>query len=297
MNGFFSIWLVFFIIFGLKRVFMLIRENGVILIPVDFSKQSLIATKQSYNLAKFTHSKIVLMEVSKQGASENSNDLNALVEQTKRESGCLCEGITVKGDIYEQTDKMAEQIKASLIVAGLDTHVRFRSFLGSSNASKFIKNAPCPVVTVRGTEHREGCKNIVMPFDLSPESREKVSIVVQLAHYYNADIRIVSVFDPNDSKYENKLLPYLHQVKKYIKEKNVNCTNKSIPSKEVAEAIVEYANRNDCDLIVQMNKQDLSFGEMFSGTMSQKMVDISNIPVITVNPMKRESYSHFGSGM
>lgn len=276
---------------------MLIKENGIILIPVDFSKQSLIAAKQSYNIAKYTNSKLVFMQVIKNGEETNSNELSQLVEQTRKESGLQCEGITVKGDMYEQTDKMAEELKASMIVAGLDTHVRFRSFLGTSNASKFIKNAPCPVITVRGTEHREGCKNIVMPFDLSPESREKVSIVVQLAHYYHADIRIVSVFDPNDSKYENKLLPYLHQVKKYIKEKNVNCTNKSIPSKEVAEAIVEYANRNDCDLIVQMNKQDLSFGEMFSGTMSQKMVDISNVPVMTINPMKRESYSHFGSGM
>ena len=43
------------------------------------------------------------------------------------------------------------------------------------------------------------------------------------------------------------------------------------------------------DLIVQMNKTDISFGEMFSGTTSQQIVDISNVPVLTVNPMKRES--------
>jgi nucleotide-binding universal stress UspA family protein len=71
----------------------------------------------------------------------------------------------------------------------------------------------------------------------------------------------------------------------------VNCTNKSIPAKDVAESIVDYANKNECDLIVQMNKRDLSLGEMFSGTMSQKIVDISNIPVLTINPMKRESLS------
>ena len=40
-----------------------------------------------------------------------------------------------------------------------------------------------------------------------------------------------------------------------------------------------------------MNKRDLNLGEMFSGTMSQKMVDISNIPVLTINPMIRESIS------
>ena len=136
-----------------------------------------------------------------------------------------------------------------------------------------------------------------MPFDLSPESREKVGIAVQLAHLYSANIRIVSVFNPNDQKYENKLLPYLQQVKKFIKEKGINCTNKSIPSTKPAEAIVEYANKNEGDIIVQMNQKDLSFGDMISGTIGEKIVELSNIPVITVPPMKRESMSHFGSGM
>ncbi len=36
---------------------------------------------------------------------------------------------------------------------------------------------------------------------------------------------------------------------------------------------------------------------MFSGTVGEKIVEISNLPVITIPPMKRESMSHFGSGM
>jgi len=270
---------------------MLIKENHSILIPVDFSKQSLVAVKQSYNLAKFTNSKIILMHVSTKSDTEHADDLEKLAEDTRIKSGMKVETLNIKGDVYELTDKKAEELECSLIIIGLDTHVRFRSFMGSNNASKFIKNAPCPVITIRSLENRDTCRNIVLPFDLSPESREKVPIVVQLANYYKADIRIVSVFSPNDHNYENELLPYLQQIKKFIKDKGVNCTNKSIPSNNVAEAVVEYANKNDCDLIVQMNKKDLSFGDMFGGPVSQKIVDISNIPVLSVNPMKRESLS------
>ncbi|MCE3259303.1 MAG: universal stress protein UspE [Bacteroidetes bacterium] len=266
---------------------MLIKENGSILIPIDYSKQSLSAIKHSYSLAKQTKSKLILMHAYNNAADENKANLDNLAKQTAAESGLEVETLSVKGDIFDQTDKMAEKYKTSLIVAGLDTHVRFRSFLGRSSASKFIRNAPCPVLTVRTLDHKDTYKNIVLPFDLTPQSREKVPIIIQIAQYYKADIRIVSVFDPSDSKYENKLLPYLQQVKKYIKEKHVNATNKSIPAKNVAEAIVDYANKNECDLIVQMNKTDTSFGEMFSGTASQEMVDISNIPVLTINPMKR----------
>ena len=40
-----------------------------------------------------------------------------------------------------------------------------------------------------------------------------------------------------------------------------------------------------------MNKRDLSVGEMFGGAMSIKVVEISNIPVLTINPMVRQSIS------
>jgi len=269
----------------------MIKENGTILLPIDYSKQSLIGIKNSFNLGKYSKSKLLIMHVFNKPEEENKAELEQLAMQTAKESGLECDFISIKGDIFIETDKMAEKIKANLIVVGLDPHVRFRSFLGASSASKFIKHSPCPVLTTRGTTHESGCKNILMPFDLSPESREKVGTVIQLAKYFGADIRIVSVFDPSDHKYEDKMLPYLQQVKKYIKDRGVSCTNKSIPAKDVAEGIVEYGNKNDCDLIVQMNKRDLSLGEMFSGTMSQKMVDISNIPVLTINPMIRESIS------
>ena len=276
---------------------MLIRSNQSVLIPVDFSKLSLVAIKQSYNLAKYTKSKLILMYASEQNPEDKKSELVELAASTKAESGLEVETLCLKGDIYELIDDKAEELNCSLIVIGLDAHVKFRSFMGSTKISKFIKKTPCPIITIRSTENRSGCKNIIMPFDLSPESREKVGIAVQLAHLYSADIRIVSVFNPNDQKYENKLLPYLQQVKKFIKEKGINCTNKSIPSTKPAEAIIEYANKNEGDIIVQMNQKDLSFGDMISGTVGEKIVELSNIPVITVPPMKRQSLSHFGSGM
>ncbi len=269
----------------------MIKENGTILIPIDFSKQSLVGIKNAFHLGKCSHSKLLILHVFADQKEENKTELEQLAKQTAEESGLVCEFASIKGDIFNETDKMAEKIKASLILAGLPPLVKFRSFMGSSSASKFIKNSPCPVLTTRISTHESGCKNILMPFDLSAESREKVGTVIQMAKYFNSDVRIVSVFDPNDAKYENKMLPYLQQVKKYLKDRNVNCTNKSIPSKDVAESIVEYGNKNDCGIIIQMNKRDLSLGEMFSGTMSQKMVDISNIPVLTINPMIRESIS------
>lgn len=270
---------------------MLIKENSSILIPIDFSKQSLIAIEQSYNLAKFTKSKIILMHASPNSNVDHQKDLEEMVDKITKESGLKAEFLNIKGDIYELIDKTAEELECALIVIGLDTQVRFRSFMGVTNVGKFIKQAPCPIITIRSVDSRNNCRNILIHIDLSAESREKVGTAVQFAKYYNATIKIISVFSPSDEKYENELLPYLNQVKKFIKDRGVNCTNKSIASNNVAEAIVNYANNNDCDIIIQMNKKDLSIGEMFVGDLSLKVVETSNIPVLSVNPMKRESIS------
>ncbi|MBS1650549.1 MAG: universal stress protein [Bacteroidetes bacterium] len=275
---------------------MQIKERGIILIPIDFSKQSLSAINQSYNLARYTHSKLVLLHVYSKTGEESYDALNKLTKQTEEESGVPTEFMNVKGDIYEETDRIASEINASLIMVGLESHMRFRDIVGSS-ASKLIRKVPCPIITIRGDEHRDGCENILLPIDLSNVSREKVDVAVQFAQFFGASIRILGVFDPNDAVYENKLLAYSHQVKQFIKNKGISCTNKSIPTKQIAETVVEYANKIEADLIMIMNKPSLGVSEFFGGTDAQRIVDISNIPVMTIQPQKRESLTHFGTGL
>ena len=107
---------------------MIIHSNQSILIPVDFSKQSLVAVGQAYNLARFTKSKIILMHVSTTNIDENKSELQELAETTRKTSGLEVETLSLKGDLYELTDKKAEELNCSLIIIGLDSHVRFRSF-------------------------------------------------------------------------------------------------------------------------------------------------------------------------
>ncbi len=274
---------------------MQLKERGIILIPIDFTKQSLLAIKQSYNLAKYTHSKLVLLHVYEKSGEESYEALNKLTKQTEQESGVPCEFMNVKGDIYDETDKVAEEIGATLIIAGLESHMKFRNIIGSS-ASKLIRKAPCPVITIRGNEHRDGCENILLPLDLSVETREKVDYAVQFAHFFGASVRILGVFDPADANYENKLLAYTHQVKQFIKSKGISCTNKSIAAEDVAATVVEYANKIETDLIMIMNKPNLGVTEFFAGTDAQRIVDVSNVPVMTIQPMKREGGMSFGMG-
>ena len=265
--------------------------------PTDFSEQSLIAIKNSYAISRFTRSRLFLLSTFRKPEENQEERLCQLALKTETESGLVCNYSSVLGNLFEETKKMARKLNSSLIITGIETSVRIRTFMGNHSLSSFLKNSPCEVLTVRTNHYSSEYKNIVMPFDLSPESNEKVLTAIQIAKYFNADIRMVTVFDPANVEYENRLLPYMHQVKQFIKKKNVKCTNKSIPSRYPIESIIDYANQIDSDLIIQMNNTSPKLSEFIGGMLCQKIVDLSNIPVLTINPIKRESLIHFGSGL
>lgn len=274
---------------------MKLQERGILLIPIDFTEQSLLAIKQAYNLAKYTHSKIVLLHTYEKNGMERESDLKALTLKTETESGVPTEFMNVKGNVYSIVPKISEEIKATLVMVGLESHMKAKNIVGAS-ASKMIRECTCPVISIRGKDHKDGCENILLPLDLSRESREKVDVAIQFAKYFGASIRILAVFSLSDAAYENQLLAYSHQVKQYIKSKGISCSNKSMASDHLAETIVEYANKIESDLIIIMNKPNLSIKEFFSGTEAQKVVDVSNLPVMTINPSKKESLMSFGTG-
>lgn len=275
---------------------MRLKERGIILIPVDFTEQSLVAIKQSYNLARYTHSRIVLLHCYEKRGMERFEEMKELAKKTEQESGLPTDFMTVKGNVYEETNNVAKEIGANLIMVGLESHIEFKDIFKPS-AFSMVRKAPCPVITIRGKDNRDGCENILLPLDLSPESREKVDVAIQFAKYYNAAVRLLALFSPDDEGYENQLLAYAYQVKQFIKSKGIPCSNKSIGTDDIAKTVVEYANKIEADLIIVMNKPNLNIKEFFSGTDVQKIVDISNIPVMIVNPMKRESLAHFSSGI
>lgn len=270
----------------------MIKENGTILIPIDFSKHSIIGLMNSYNIARYTNSKILLISSTKNTENENIDELKQLCNKAHEEAKVPCDyKIVNESNLLQKILKLSDEMNASLIIMGLNPAVRFTSFLGLGKYSSFLKKLKCPIITCRATNFISRCETIVMPLDLSPESREKVDTTCQLANFYDAEIKIISVFSSRKPFFEDSLLPYLHQVKRKIKQKKIFCSNRSIASENVTSSIIEYAGKSNADLIIQMNERNSNILKWLKGTDSMNIIDDTSIPVLTINPIKRASIS------
>jgi nucleotide-binding universal stress UspA family protein len=270
---------------------MILKRNSAIIIVIDFSKKSMNLIEQTTVLAKSLNARLILMFVCSESENQRNNEIIEITNKTKKDSGLDVKSIYISENIFKNITKKAIETDCGLIVFGLNNEVKLKPVFNETELYKFLKIAPCPVYTVNVLNSQLKYKNIFIHIDLTAESREKVGITVQLAKMFNSNINIISVFPPNNEQYENNILPYVNQVKKYIKGQGLNCSNKSICSKDVSDTIINYAINNSCDIIVQMNKQSLSLKEMIFGMCANEIIKKSSIPVLSINPMKRESIS------
>lgn len=275
-----------------------------IIVPIDFTEQSTIALGQSYNLAKEYGAEILLLHVmdesplsavlSKKYLSEIKKDaqkrLDKLAEEATKKSKVLVDTMIAKGKAYEKILEVADLVDATMIIMGCNSRKKLRARFIGSNALRVVREAKCPVITIKGKHHRQGCKNIVLPLDLSKETRDKVRVAIDLAKLgtFQAAIRVVSVLESSDEFLVNRLTRQLESVKHFIQKAGVDCTAEIIKTKKndesLASSIIDYSKKVDGDLLVIMTQQETNFTRMFIGSVAQEVVNNSDIPVLSIIP-------------
>ena len=293
----------------------MIQHTNKILVPTDFSEQSNIALEQSFTLAREYHAEITLLYViedsgmlAKLFSSEQHEDhrknvqyqLDLLAATVEKKSKITVNTLIAKGVIYEKIAEVADLINATMIIMGTNGGEGLKKRFIGSNALRVARESKIPVITIRGKHHRNGCKNIVLPLDLTKQTREKVSKAIELSKlFHGAAVRVVSVLFTTDEFLVNRLTRQLGQVKAFLEKEGVECTAeiiKSIKSNEtLAQNILEYATQVDGDLIMIMTQQEVDFTKYFIGSAAQEIIHHSTIPVMSITPIERKDTTLFAN--
>ncbi|MGD0711960.1 MAG: universal stress protein [Bacteroidales bacterium] len=281
-----------------------------ILVPTDFSEQSLLALEQAYALAQLLNVEITLLYVipeggidltfglfSKEPSEKEKVDyeescfarLQQISESASKNSWIKVNPLIVNGKVHERILQVAKDIYARFIVMATNSSDpdHKKTFIGS-NTSKVIKEAPCPVLTFNGTNIREHFDTIVLPLDLTKETQQKIAKAIEIAKYYNSTIRIVSVLLTGEPEVVNQLTEQLKQVKEFIEKRDIYTTAKIIHGDRaiggLTSFILEYAYESDGDLIMIMTQQEVNLRDRFLGSNASDIISESKIPVLSVVP-------------
>lgn len=288
--------------------------NNNILIPVDFNENSMIVMQQSYNLAKLLNLELILLYVHEEPGLFKSifsdedvenkkvkigNSLEKIAEKVRDETGLKVNVMVREGKIYAEIQKVAEILQSRLIMMGtrssLEGEDDSRKILGA-NTSRVIRSAPCPVITINSRHNYLGCRSILLPIDLTQETRQKVNKAIEIASLFGSTIKVMSaLWSKNNEAITYQLNAQLRQVKNFIEAAGIQCHAELVETsgkeKSLVPVILRYAKeQGDIDLIIIMTQQELSLVEFFVSSSAQEIIRLSDIPVMSIIP-KELGYS------
>lgn len=274
------------------------------LVPVDFSETSMNAIAYAVSASKvFEDNTITLLHVieganfdtvttSKPEIKESRdvlaiegaiNRFEKIIESYKTEN-LNFEYAIAGGKPYRKIVEIADENNTNMIVMGTHGSSGIQAFTGS-NASKVIQTAHCPVIVVKEATATKEFKNIVLPLDLSKETKQKVNFAAIMAERFNATVHIVSFYE-TDEFLSNRVNNNLKQVENYLKDRNIKTTTTLLKDMDAnfAMSTLAWAEEQKADLIIIMTKQERDVSEYIFGTYAQQIVNRSNVPVMTIRP-------------
>jgi nucleotide-binding universal stress UspA family protein len=247
-------------------------------------EQSLEELKSALTFARLSQAKIYLSFIPNNAVDNAEAMLQKLAQEASANSEIVITHKIFKSNNYKDIVSFGDDINATLIV------IQYKVLITLDGGHKLARKASCPVLILK-TKALVNIKTIILPLDLTKESREKVTNAVTFAKHFGAVVKVLAVRLNEELMYENKLISYTHQVKNFIKEKGIDSTIRTLAGDDIAKLVIDYCTLKEGDLIMIVNSPDLSITEMFKGTTAQKIIDQSEIPVLSIPPLRRKDTS------
>jgi len=283
---------------------MNIKDKNIV-VPMDFRPQAEEALKQAVNIAKVLNHQIVLLYVHQEKGVLTSifskeqtklfdnaviDKMTALAKEIADKSGVDIQPVLLHNNsIHTAIVEFTKTNNSELIVMGRG--VKGEQSIIGANTSRVLRYSKVPVITVTcDPNSSQSLRNILLPLDLTKETRQKVNWGITLAKLFGGQIKVVSaLWDKNNENIVGQLKLQMAQVENFIKKKGVKCTTEiveaSADAKTLVPIIIKYVEtQGDIDLILLMTQQEIGFTEFFMGSYASEVIRKAKVPVMSIIP-------------
>lgn len=264
-------------------------EKNIIVVPTDFTAVAACALNHAMGIAgRLNNVEIVLLNIvaKEKEIAEAEKKLEDLIAKTPGKELVQLVPATRIGSIFEDIGGFADDMKARLVVMG--THgVKGMQYLLGSHAVKVITNSKVPFIVVQERNFGEGYRNIVLPFDLTKESKQKLKITIEIARYFGSKVHIFYPAE-TDEHYRRAVENNVALAKAELKQSKIPFDVTEAKEKgNFVKNMLAYAASEHADMVAVVNSQEAGFPEILAGTDERTIItNDAQIPVLIVNPIK-----------
>jgi nucleotide-binding universal stress UspA family protein len=263
-------------------------------VPVDFSPESLNGLRMAILFSKSVKSKIHLLYVMQKEAESiktsneerlfAENKFKKIITEFKPQLSNNSEMVYVisKGRVYQEVVSLADKLPDTIITTSTHGASGFQELFIGSNAFRIISATDKPVITLRKNYCPSAVKTIVMPIDMSADTRQKVPVTAEIAGLFGASIHVVGIHASRSKINMRKIRSYVSQVSAYIEAK-VKCESNEVFGDNIPDLLVNYANTVKADMI-SITTEKSSGISLIMGNTAHQVLNKAEVPVLCLTP-------------
>lgn len=280
-----------------------------ILVPYDFSQEAGYAFEFAKGLAEKTKNKLKLFHVIELPTPQSFNSYGEvgafsnegtqifmieLIEKRKKQMAELEESL--KNEAYKFETKMVfgnpfvgiskeiVEAQADIVVMGSKGSSGLEEVLIGSNTEKVVRNATCPVITIKSPVKPKDIKKVVFASDFNEVPGDVVKRLKAAIETIDAELHLVKINTP--SMFENTRTS-IEKINAFVKDFKVSAASTIVYNSATEEdGILEYADDINADMIAMSTHGRTGFLHLLSGSIAEDVVNAAKRPVWTMKARK-----------
>ncbi|MBA4054476.1 MAG: universal stress protein UspA [Marivirga sp.] len=268
-----------------------------ILVPFDFSAQSIEAFKVALQLAPKSKAQIILLHLLAMspvysGAGEplafDPITYASLEDEAKKKLNKMKTGASksikvhtevISGDLLSSVKSLTESRKVDLVVMGTSGASGFSEIFIGSNTEKVVRFSTVPVLAIRKSFSLKSIKNILVPSTLQLNQTRFIKELNRLQEFFDAKLHILLVNTPIHFRTDAEANEALQEFVQHYKLKNYKTHFCNYTREE--DGIVDFAYSEGMDLIVMATHARKGLAHLFNISITENVVNHIQSPIWT----------------
>ena len=188
------------------------------------------------------------------------------------------------GNPADEICQLSAEAGIDMIIMGTHGASGLREFFIGSNAYRVVKHAPCPVLTVPGTNRWIDFRKILFPVRMVPGALAKFEIVKPIIRQNGSSLLIAGIVEKNDAKGLVEMKDIVESVKKLMIDDDVICRAEVHNADNIAKHVLRLTEIEKPDLIVITATLEKYSKSLFVGPYTQYIVNHARFPVLSIRP-------------
>ncbi|TDQ19335.1 nucleotide-binding universal stress UspA family protein [Algoriphagus boseongensis] len=265
-----------------------------IIVPIDFSENSIKALDFAFTLAEKKDGEIILVHVIEIVYDFASQAAIALDSMYKDSEGAFKKLIStyksskvkisyklIEGTASITTANLAEEEQADLIVMGTQGISGLKKTLMGSTAVNTIREASCPVLVVPNQAKVSGIKKITLALEFADHEEKFIDWIIGLSQRWELGLEFLHV--QTETSFKDKLC--LKGLESFLEEKHPGLPVKihTFFASSAFEGLNAYLDEAEETILVMCHEHKNLWNQVLHKSQSIEMAYHTHIPLLIMN--------------